>query len=117
MLIMLYASTKHMAMARFLNAAYIEGTPHACMSGALGALETNTHFVTFGGNAWEFFTYGAKPWKSTSIDDPELCKLTHLFQRLQYDLDDECNDYEGSQFTDSPESVSIWSESPESEAY
>ncbi len=40
------------------------------------------HLTSRAGEDWDCFTYGAKLWKATSADDPELMKLKKLFEIL-----------------------------------
>ena len=42
-------------------------------------------FVHVGRDDWFGFVYGAKLWRATTSDDPELQKLVSLFERLQPD--------------------------------
>ncbi len=44
--------------------------------------DDDTHFVFLGRDDWFAFAIGAKLWKATTVDNPELRKLSTLFQSL-----------------------------------
>ncbi len=47
--------------------------------------DVDTHFVHLTRDDWFLFSYGAKLWRATASDDPELQKLVRLSERLQPD--------------------------------
>jgi hypothetical protein len=44
--------------------------------------DNDTHFVHLARDDWVIFTYGAKLWRASSCQDPELQKLVGLFESL-----------------------------------
>ena len=45
--------------------------------------DIDAHFVQARVSTWLSCPYGAKIWKATSADDPELAKLARLFEMLR----------------------------------
>lgn len=60
---------------------------HICMNGG-NCVDVDTHIVDSSEIAdWRYFTYGARIWKASSVDDPELRKLVLLFHKLLEDFE------------------------------
>jgi hypothetical protein len=56
---------------------------HECNSNFV--LEMDSHLVNMGRLDWNFFTYGSKFFKATTVEDPELQKIKTLFEELDRD--------------------------------
>ena len=68
-----------------------EGRQHMSNSSGNWVYDEECHIVRIGRDDWAFFTYGSKLWNATSVDDPELLRLSNLFAKLEEE-DDEIED-------------------------
>ena len=64
------------------------GLPQSLTPGASAdvlAQSIDAHIISYGRHDWcSAWAYGARLWRGTSVDDPELKKLQTLFERLCY---------------------------------
>ncbi len=70
-----------------LTVGYVESSSVACNDetepdGNM-VYDNDVHLVYVGREDWVMFTYGAKLWRASSCQDPELQKLVRLFEVLQ----------------------------------
>ncbi len=72
-----------------LTVGHCDGVPvcqHDAEDSGNFIYDVDSHFIHVGAREdWFCFSYGAKLWRATEADDPELHKLVRLFDRLQPD--------------------------------
>jgi hypothetical protein len=70
-----------------LTVGYVKSSSVACEHDAAPdgnmVYDNDAHLVHCGRDDWVSFTYGAKLWRASSCQDPELQKLVCLFEVLQ----------------------------------